>query len=306
MPPAATRIRSPFFFILSINFPAVHHVGANPDYDRSGTQFRHGHAILAACSNRMSAACHGTRDMLQDNKTIMDGEYRTGRISGQAMIVESALKPGRKWLLWTAGLLLLLAGFAGGIAAYMLLTERTEPERISFAEYSIPAVMTHPLGRDGALRHRIGRWKVLTSPTSGNDSLVLQYGDTYIASFSVDSSRDLKSVVLSHPLHDAIVLVLDELNRRNTSGKLTVDILSVDGQKVGFVIDENMDGQPNLRFEYAGPYLYVWLDNAWHRVMRTSPRLPGERFTHTVMYRGRLHQIFMEEFPYRLEPLNGQ
>lgn len=210
----------------------------------------------------------------------------------------------RKWLFWIGGVALLSVGFASG-AVFMSLMERTEPESINFAEHQIPVVMTHPLGREGAYQHKIGRWKALSALIAGNDSLVLQYGDTYIASFRVNSARQLESVVLNHPEHDSIILILDELHRTGTSGKLTVDILSRDGEKIGFVIDENMDGQPNLRFEYAGPYLYVWLDNYWHRVMRTSPSMPGERFTHTVMYRGKLHQIFMEEFPYRLEPLNG-
>lgn len=209
-----------------------------------------------------------------------------------------------KWKSWAVYISLLLAGLViGAISTAVYL--KPSPEQIRFAKDRPPTLMMHPLGRDGAYRHKIDNWQLLTSVTAGNDSLVLSYKDTFIASFTTNPDSSLESIVVNHPLHDTILLIIEQLNSRQQAGKLTTDIISNDGKKLGFVIDENMDGQPDLRFEYAGPYLYVWLDESWHRILRIKPRQVGEAFRHTVMYRQQMHQIHLEEYPYRLEPLPG-
>lgn len=192
-----------------------------------------------------------------------------------------------------------LAIGAGMTRAYF----QPEPEKIEFSRQQIPTLMMHPLGRDGAYRHRIGNWRLLSSLTTGNDSLVLKYNDTYIAALKATPDRRIESIVVNHPLHDSVLLIMERLDEKSVTGKLTTDILSSDGQKIGFVIDENMDGQPDLRFEYAGPYLYVWLDQSWHRVLRSSPRESGAGFKHTVIYRQEMYEISLEEYPYTLEPI---
>lgn len=202
--------------------------------------------------------------------------------------------------------LLSIVLFSLGLAIGIGVTRayfQPEPEKIDFARQQIPTLMMHPLGRDGAHRHRIGNWELLSSLTAGNDSLVLKYNDTYIAALKTTPDRRIESIVVNHPLHDSVLLILERLAEKSVTGKLTTDILSSDGQKTGFVIDENMDGQPDLRFEYAGPYLYVWLDQSWHRVLRSSPRESGAGFKHTVIYRQEMYEISLEEYPYRLEPI---
>lgn len=175
-------------------------------------------------------------------------------------------------------------------------------EKIEFPRNNAPALMMHPLGRQGAYLHRIGNWELLSSQTVGNDSLVLKYNETYIAAITAAPDHSIESMVINHPLHDSILLILEKLNVAGHTGKLTTDILTGDGKKIGFVIDENMDGQPDLRFEYAGPYLYVWLDQSWHRVLRSSPRESGAGFKHTVIYQQQMHEINLEAFPYQLTP----
>lgn len=203
---------------------------------------------------------------------------------------------------WTLYIVLVMAGIAIGAGVATLLPEH-KVETIRFSDKQIPTLMMHPLGREGAYRHKIGQWELLTSLTIGNNSLVLKYNDNFVATFSAAPDSSLESIVLNHPLYDTIMLIIERLNEKGMTGKLTTDILSADGRKTGFVIDENMDGQPDLRFEYAGPYLYVWLDEAWHRVMRSSPRKSGRGFKHTVMYNKSLHKIHLEQYPYLLEPL---
>lgn len=204
-----------------------------------------------------------------------------------------------RWILYG---ILLLAGAAIG-AASSIYFQRSHPDKIDFSQTQIPTLMMHPLGRDGAYVHTIGNWELLTSLSSGNDSIALKYNEQYIASITSASDRTLESIVINHPRHDTVLLILENLNKQDHPGKLTTDILSPGGNKIGFVIDENMDGQPDLRFEYAGPYLYVWLDESWHRVMRTKPRQSGEGFKHTVMYKENIHQIYLGQYPYLLEPL---
>lgn len=206
-----------------------------------------------------------------------------------------------RWLLYCA---LLLTGATAGTGITLLL-KSSAPDRIDFSQERIPTLMMHPLGRDGAFVHRIDNWEMLTSVSSGNDSIALKYKNDYIASLTTTPDRTLESMVINHPRHDTVLLIIEELNDKDVPGKLTTDILSSDGKKIGFVIDENMDGQPDLRFEYAGPYLYVWLDESWHRVMRTSPRQTGQGFKHTVMYQERMQQIHLEQYPYQLEPLQS-
>lgn len=213
-------------------------------------------------------------------------------------------QPAGNWKRWIIYVLMLFVGFSlGGAASVYFL--HSSPVRIDFARDRPPTLMMHPLGRDGAYIHEIGNWQLLSSLTSGNDSLVLKYRDTFIASFTTTPDRSLESMIVNHPLHDTVLLILEELNNKTQPGKVTTDILTNDGKKIGFVIDENMDGQPDLRFEYGGPYLYVWLDQSWHRVLRISPRQTGQAFKHTVMYQQKMHQIHLEQYPYQLEPLQA-
>lgn len=206
-----------------------------------------------------------------------------------------------RWLLYGG---LLIIGAAAGVA-FTLYYQSSAPTRIDFDQEKIPILMMHPLGREGAYVHSVGNWEILTSLASGNDSIALKYNNDFIASLTTKPDRTLESMVINHPRHDTVILIVEELNNKEIPGKLTTDILSSNGDKLGFVIDENMDGQPDLRFEYAGPYLYVWLDESWHRVMRTSPRQTGQGFKHTVVYKEKLQQIHLEQYPYVLEPLQS-
>lgn len=211
---------------------------------------------------------------------------------------------GKHWpaRFWLSGFFLFFIGLGIGIVIARQLPYLPS-QKIEFAQQQIPTLMMHPLGREGAFRHQVGNWELLSSLTTGNDSLVLKYKDTYLTAISAASDNSIESMVINHPLHDSVLLILEKLNQKDTAGKLTTDILTDDGKKSGFVLDENMDGQPDLRFEYAGPYLYVWLDESWHRVLRSSPREAGAGFKHTVIYRQQMHEINMEEFPYQLAPL---
>lgn len=205
---------------------------------------------------------------------------------------------------WIIGLLLLLIGAGMG---FMVAQSgpHFQAEKIEFSRHGIPTLMVHPLGGQGAYRNHIGNWELLSSLTAGNDSLVLKYNGTYIAAITAATDHTIESMVINHPLHNRILLILERLNEAGTTGKLTTDILSADGKKTGFVIDENMDGQPDLRFEYAGPYLYVWLEQYWHRVLRTSPREAGGGFKHTVTYQQQMHEIDLQTFPYELKPIDN-
>lgn len=211
---------------------------------------------------------------------------------------------GNNWRRWIIYIFMLFMGTCLGLTA-AIYYPRSPAVRIDFVKNRPSTLMMHPLGRDGAFLHEIDNWQLLTSLTAGNDSLVLKYKDIFIASFTTAPDGSLESMIVNHPLHDTVLLILEELNNKYQPGKLTTDILANDGKKTGFVIDENMDGQPDLRFEYAGPYLYVWLDQSWHRVLRISPRQTGEAFKHTVMYNKKMHQIHLEQYPYRLEPLQS-
>ncbi len=219
-------------------------------------------------------------------------------------MTEHSTSHGKRWPVkcWLGSLLLFFIGLGTGIVIVWQLPY-LPPRKIEFAQQQIPTLMMHPLGREGASRHQIGNWELLSSLTTGNDSLTLKYKDTYIAAISAASDHSIESMVINHPLHDSVLLILGELNQKDTVGKLTTDILTNDGSKSGFVLDENLDGQPDLRFEYAGPHLYVWLDESWHRVLRSSPRESGAGFKHTVIYRQQMHEINMEKFPYKLTPL---
>lgn len=200
---------------------------------------------------------------------------------------------------WVGGIACLLLGMAIGIvAAQHFATPAVEEMR--FTEHRMPTLMMHPLGREGAYRHQIGNWKVLSSLDRDNDSLVLKYRDTYIAAVSAAPDQTLETVIINHPLHDSVMLILEDLNRKDRIGKMTTELLTPEGKKTGFIIDENMDGQPDLRFEYAGPHLYAWLDQRWHRVLRSSPPEDGANFEHTVIYRQQLHRIDLASYPYRL------
>jgi len=216
----------------------------------------------------------------------------------------SGEKQSTKLWRWFLYCLLLAVGTATGAVSSLYLQQK-HPETVDFSKQKIPSLMMHPLGREGAFVHQAGNWEILTSLISGNDSIVLKYNNQFIMALSAAPDRTLESIVINHPRHDTVLLILEDLNRTDHPGKLTTDILSSDGKKIGFVIDENMDGQPDLRFEYAGPYLYVWLDEAWRRVMRTSPRRTGGGFKHTVIYKEKMHLIHLEQFPYLLEPLTS-
>jgi len=207
----------------------------------------------------------------------------------------------KSWMLNTS---LVTAGIiVGAVLTYLYLY--SPPRKITFDKDWIPTLMMHPLGHEGAFLHRIDNWQLLTSATTGNDSLALKYNDQFIASVTAAPDRRLESIIINHPRHDNILLILEGLNEQGSVGKLTTDILSKSGDKIGFVIDEDLDGQADLRFEYAGPYLYVWLKESWHRVMRTTPRETGRGFKHTVMYNQSMHEIHLERYPYELEPLEA-
>ncbi len=221
------------------------------------------------------------------------------------MASEHQSRPGSRIVTWLIYTLLLVTGILIGASGISLLYPQ-QTEKIRFADEHIPTLMMHPLGRDGAYRRQIGNWQLFTSLTKGNNSLVLKYEDTFVATFSAAPDSSLESIVLNHPLYNTIMLIIERLNEKGVAGKLTTDILAGDGRKTGFVIDENMDGQPDLRFEYAGPYLYVWLNQSWSRVMRSSPSEYGGGFKHSVMYNEALHEIHLEEYPYRLEPLKSE
>lgn len=206
--------------------------------------------------------------------------------------------PYFRYLLW------LTVGAAGGFLLARALPV-TDHELVRFAETPAPMMMIYALRAREARQYAVDDWQMLRSPVEGNDSLVLKYRDKYVASFSASSQHGIDMAVINQPAQDAPLLILEGLDSRTSTGKMTLELLADGGGSRGFLIDENLDGQFDLRFSYDGRLLEIWLNDAWAAVER-RPRpdgLPG--FLQIVQVDGRPYRVTLTSFPYRLEPLDA-
>ncbi|MEX2517675.1 MAG: hypothetical protein WD572_12365 [Gammaproteobacteria bacterium] len=168
---------------------------------------------------------------------------------------------------------------------------------------AMPTILSQPLLSGDLVLHEIDNWQIYTSSQAGNHSLVLRYNNHYIAGFDVSQTPLPNNIAILHPQHQQVLLIAGELDAGARPGKLTIDRLGTDGQTLGFVIDENLDGQPDLRFDNRSADLHVWFENGWREVHRSLERQPGSVTDNRVHIDDQWYSIDMTRFPYPLTPL---
>lgn len=197
------------------------------------------------------------------------------------------------------------AGICIGLASGWLLTSVLpySATLLPLHTLAMPAILSQPLRSGDLVSHEIDNWQIYTSPVEENHSLVLRYNNHYIAGFDVSQTPLPNNIAILHPQLQQVLLIAEELNAAVRPGKLTVDRLSAEGKSIGFVIDENLDGQPDLRFDNQSADLHVWLENGWREVHRSLERQPGSITDNRVQIGTQWYSIDMTRFPYPLMPL---